>query len=107
VASMMAAIVPPAGDRSIVRTRDCFVPESGLLGFEGLLLSGAFAAEPRPSDTADIGLAGLASLPGASGFAVEPGPLDRTGGDFFADFAMRSSIRFRGRRRTTEAPPQR
>jgi hypothetical protein len=102
VACIIAAIVAPAGDCSIARTRDCFVPETGLFCFAALLLSGAFVAEPRCSDTVDIGFAGLASLPVATGFAVEPGPRDRKGGDFFADFAMRSSIRFCG----YAAPPK-
>jgi hypothetical protein len=102
VASIILAIVAPAGDRSIERTCDCFVPESGLFGFDVPSPCDAVAARPSSPDVADADFAALAFLAVPSGFAAETGPRDRTGAGFFADFAMRSSIRFCG----YAAPPK-
>src|SRR5882757_7339852 len=81
VVFIIAAIVAPLGDRSIVITRDCFEPGAAFLLF----------GSPEIRD---------------EGLAVGTSAADAVDG-FFAGFDMRSSVRFmRLLGRTTDAPPQ-
>jgi pimeloyl-ACP methyl ester carboxylesterase len=81
VAFIIAAIVVPLGDRSIVITCDCIEPAAGFLHLRS----------PEVGD---------------EGFAAGTNAADVVDG-FFAGFDMRSSVRFmRLLGRTTDAPPQ-
>ena len=76
---MIAVMVAPAGDCSIVMTRDCFETEADFL----VLISPAVCCE---------------------GFAAGAGVADDLVGRFFADFDIEILRSVHGVRRTTEAP---
>ena len=102
VACIIAAIVAPVGDRSIASTRDCLVPEAGLLAVPVPSRPDAFVTVPGNREVADISLVVLGPLTAGRLCGrnwSEGGRLPRS----FCHEILHSVLRLR---RATEAPPK-
>jgi hypothetical protein len=85
---MIAAIVAPAGDRSIAKTRDCLVLGLERFGFDATPPFVDFDGSCGREAAAN-GLVAFSVLDVSGGFAAEVSPRVRADARFFADFAIR------------------